>query len=398
MVINYAGIEFKNPFVVASGPASATIEQMKMAEDCGAAGVSAKLTFSKLPFKGKLRTYTVPGEVMVMPIDRRLEGEEGLDLVRKAREQTSLIVFANMSDPGTDIDKWCDLAKKFEQAGAHIIETNFCCPNIGLAGYQLGRGVRPEFMVGGSIGQRPELSRDITRELKKAVNIPVVNKLTPTSLNMAEVALACQEGGADGLSLFGGTSLAAPPVDIYNRGKPVYPLTRNNSFGFISGPWIKLSTYKSVAQVAQNVSIPICASGGISNWRDNVEMIMWGATLTSACTILMWEGFEVIKDIVEGTERFMEEQGYSSYEEMSGLALHHLATPDEIGLIEGAAVVDEDKCIGCGKCVKPAHCDAVELKDGKAHVNPQKCVACSVCVALCPVQAIQIKEAVEAES
>jgi dihydroorotate dehydrogenase/NAD-dependent dihydropyrimidine dehydrogenase PreA subunit len=392
VVINYAGIEFKNPFVVASGPASATIDQVKMAEDCNAAGVSVKLTFSKVPFKSKLRTYSVPGEVMVMPIDRRLEEDEGLELVRRAREETSVIIFANMSDPGTDIDKWCDLARKFEQAGAHIIETNFCCPNIGLASYQLGRGVRPEFMVGGSIGQIPELSRDITRELKKAVNIPVVNKLTPTSLNMAEVALACQEGGADGISLLGGTSLAATPVDIYSRGKPVYPLTWKNSFGFISGPWIKLSTYKSVAQVAQNVSIPICASGGISNWRDNVEMIMWGATLTSACTVLMWEGFEVIKDIVEGTERFMEEQGYSSYEEMRGLALQHLATPDEIGLIEGAAVVDKDKCIGCGKCVKPAHCNAVELKNGKANIDPEKCVACSVCVVLCPVQAIRIEE------
>ncbi len=392
MMINYAGIEFKNPFVVASGPASATIDQIKMAEDCGAAGVSAKLTFSKLPFIGKLRAYSVPGEVMVMPIDKRLEEDEGLELMRKAREQTSLIMFANMSDPGTDVDKWCDLAKKFEQAGAHIIETNFCCPNIGLAGYQLGKSVRPEFMVGGSIGQIPELSRDITRELKKAVNIPVVNKLTPTSLNMANVALACQEGGADGISLFGGTSLAAPPVDIYNRGKPVYPLTKKNSFGFISGPWIKLSTYKSVAQVVQNVNIPVCASGGISNWRDNVEMIMWGATLTSACTILMWEGFEVIKDIVEGTERFMQEQGYSSYEEMQGIALEYLSTPDKIGLIEGAAVVDEEKCIGCGKCTKPAHCNAVELRDGTAHIDPKKCVACSVCVSLCPVQAIEIKE------
>jgi dihydropyrimidine dehydrogenase (NAD+) subunit PreA len=120
-------------------------------------------------------------------------------------------------------------------------------------------------------------------------------------------------------------------------------------------------------------------------------MIMWGATLTSACTVLMWEGFEVIREINEGTERFMEEQGYSSYEEMRGLALQYLATPDEMELLEGTAVVAEDKCIGCGKCVKPAHCDAVELRDGIAHIDPERCVACSVCVVLCPVQAIRIE-------
>jgi TPP-dependent indolepyruvate ferredoxin oxidoreductase alpha subunit len=106
----------------------------------------------------------------------------------------------------------------------------------------------------------------------------------------------------------------------------------------------------------------------------------------------MWEGFEVIKEIVEGTEKFMEEQGYSSYDEMKGLALQHLSTPDEIGLIEGAAVVDEEKCIGCGVCLRPAHCDAVELVDETARVDPQKCVACSVCVVLCPVQAIRIEQ------
>jgi len=390
LIAKFSGIEFKNTFVVASGPASATLEQIKQAEDFGAAGVSAKLTFSKLPFKGKLRTYSIPGQVMVMPIDRRLDEEEGLELVRKAREETSLIIFANISDPGTEIDKWCDLAKKFEQAGAHIIETNYCCPNIGLASYQLGRGVKPEFMVGGSIGQIPELSRKITTAIKETVKIPVVNKITPTALNMAEVAIACQEGGANGISLFGGTSLAATPVDIYNQGKPLYPLTKYNSFGFISGPWIRLSTYKSVAQVCQNVNIPICASGGISNWRDNVEMIMWGATLTSACTVLMWEGFQAIKDIVDGTERFMEEQGFSSYEEMRGLALKHLATPDEIGIIEGTALVDRDKCIGCRKCLKPAHCNAIQMDDGIAQVDSLKCVACSVCINLCPVQAIKI--------
>ena len=188
MKVEFAGIEFKNSFVVASGPASATIDQIKMAEDCGAAGVSAKLTFTRVPFVGKLRAYSVPREVMVMPIDRRLNEDEGLDLVRKAREQTSLVIFANMSDPGTDRDQWCDLAKKFEQAGAHLIETNFCCPNIGLASYQLRQNVKSDFKVGGSIGQVADLSAEITKELKKAVKIPVVNKLTPTALNMADVA------------------------------------------------------------------------------------------------------------------------------------------------------------------------------------------------------------------
>ncbi len=391
--VEFAGRQFKNSFVVASGPVSATLEQVKRAEDSGAAGVSLKLTFPSIPFPGQLRCWSVLDEVMVMPIDRRLGREEGLELCRRCREQTDLVLFANISAPSAEPEAWCDLARAFEQAGAHVVEANFACPNIGLTRQQLGQEVPPGLHVGASIGQVPEAAGAVTRALAGSVRIPVVPKLTPTAVNVAQVARVCEEAGAAGVSVLGGPYLALPPPDIYHGGRPLYPLLEGASFGFISGPAIRHSTYKVTAQVVSAVTVPVCASGGITTWRDNVAMMMYGATLTSACTAIMWHGFERIREIVTGTEKFMAAQGYESYEALRGISLAHLTTSDRLELRPGAAVVDAERCVGCGDCLRPGHCRAITLDArGRAQVDQDACIGCGVCTVLCPTGAIELTD------
>ena len=112
--------------------------------------------------------------------------------------------------------KWVKLYENIQDAG-------FVCRRCGISRPTLRKWYRryKELGIEGlkDLSKRPNNSPNlkITEELKKVVHIPVVSKITPTAPKMAEVATACQEGGADGISLFGGTSLAAPPVDIYNR-------------------------------------------------------------------------------------------------------------------------------------------------------------------------------------
>ncbi len=122
MKVAFAGIDLKNPIVVASGPLTSSLDLLKRAEDHGAAGASLKLTFERVPFPGKLRSYSLPGKGLTFGIDRRLNLDEGLELMRQGKEQTSLVLMANLTHPSSDTEKWVSLARDFEQAGADFFK------------------------------------------------------------------------------------------------------------------------------------------------------------------------------------------------------------------------------------------------------------------------------------
>jgi len=386
-MIKFAGVEFKNPFVVASSPLTATVEMLRKADQAGAAAASTKLTFIEQPFYGQLRMYNDPRVGSIVCHDRRLDLDEGVRLVEEGKRTTSLVIFTNITYEGKDLDGWATLAIAMERAGADLIEANMICPNLGVTARRLGKA---ELGGGALIGQDPELAREITATMKSAVDIPVVCKLTPSVTDITEVALACQEGGADGITL-AGAQFSLPPVDIY-RPERVYPQLRGASYGSLGGPSCRLMGYAALAQTAQAIDIPIVGGGGIENWKHAVEYMMWGATLATACTSIMWRGWEVATKIVRGVDEFMAEQGYSSYEELAGLALNNICANVELEPIPGAPVVDPERCNGCGLCIKPGHCTAIVLEDDLPVIAAELCQGCSICVALCPRGALSFPE------
>jgi dihydroorotate dehydrogenase subfamily 1 len=378
-VIEYAGIEFKNPFVVASSPLTVKPELLKVAEDYGAAAVSTKLTFIKQPFTGSLRMHHNLKEGSIVCHDRRLDLHEGVALIEEGRRITKdLILFANMTHAGGDLEGWARLGKALEEAGAHILEPNLICPNLGLTAQALGE----EAPSGGAIpGQDPKMAYDIVKALKETVDIPVVPKLTPNVTDVTVIARACEDAGADGICLAGG-QLSLPPVDVYHPDA-AYPLLRGASMGSLG--------FAQVASVARRVGVPVVGGGGLETWEHAVQYMMWGATLVTSCTALMWYGFEVIPKVLDGMETFMAEQGYAGYADLIGRAAPLLRAAEDLDVVSGTAVVDADACIGCGRCLKPGHCDAVTLVDKKAVIAPERCLGCSVCAVLCPTAAIAMQ-------
>ncbi|NMB97252.1 MAG: hypothetical protein GYA02_11680, partial [Clostridiaceae bacterium] len=119
-MINYCGVEFKNPMVIASSPLTSKIDRLIEAEKAGAAAVSTKLTFIKQPFYGKLRMHTYLNNGSIICYDRRNDIEESLKLVDEAKKKTSLKLFTNITNDAQDMDGWAYLAKKHEEAGADI--------------------------------------------------------------------------------------------------------------------------------------------------------------------------------------------------------------------------------------------------------------------------------------
>ena len=396
MKVEFAGVALKNPIVIASGPLTSSLDLLKKAEDCGAAGASLKLTFNRVPFPGKLRSHSLPGRGLLFGIDRRLNRDEGLNLMRKAREQTSLVLMANLTSPSSDLDTWVSLSRDFEQAGADMIEANLTCPHIGLPAETLGDRAREELRSGGMIGQIPELCLLITRGLKEAVRIPVVPKPYSNHPRFLESAQAIEKGGADAISISSTMANCLPSPDLYGRGRPRISLLDQVSVGIVSGnPFSKHAGFGKAAMVCKNTRLQVISSGGIATWEDIVETIMWGASAVGVCTHLMWYGFEEIPKMLDGLRRYLEEQRLESLTALRGLALQYLTTPDEIRIREGSAAVAPEKCNGCKRCLKPGHCLAISMEGKKARVEPALCIGCSICVNLCPQKAIRMERSAD---
>jgi dihydroorotate dehydrogenase/NAD-dependent dihydropyrimidine dehydrogenase PreA subunit len=389
-MIEFAGVKFKNPFVVASSPLTSKIEVLQEADRAGAAAASTKLTFIKQPFYGKLRMYNDRRVGSIVCHDRRLDMDEAVRLIDEAKSKTSLVLFSNITHDGEDLEGWATLARAMENAGADLIEANMICPNITLTAKQLAAssdGEKGE--QGGAIaGQDANAARNVARALKESVKIPVVCKLTPNVTDITAIARACEEGGADGVCL-AGAQLSLPPVDIHHPDH-IYPLLQGASMGSLGGPATRLMGYAAVAQTARRINVPLVGGGGLQTWEHAIQFMMWGATLVTACTEIMWRGWDVVTKIVDGMERFRQEEGYGSYGEITGRALANLRPAAELEIIAGSPTVDLERCNGCGICVKPGHCFAVEIVDGKAVIDPVGCYGCGICVAMCPTHALSL--------
>jgi dihydroorotate dehydrogenase len=211
-----AGLKFRNPFLVASGPATKHITQLVEAERCGWGGASLKLAIEPAPYINLDPRYRwwKQKQYLAFSAEKRLTLDEALRLIEKGRKQTKeLIILANIAYTGDKgMDGWLDMARRFVEAGAHGLELNMCCPNMS---FNLKVSGEQEHTVqsGASLGQNAEIVGMATSIISEAVDVPVFVKLTPEGGRIGEVAQACFENGA---SVVGTTAnrLAIPEFDI----------------------------------------------------------------------------------------------------------------------------------------------------------------------------------------
>ena len=377
-------LTLNSPVLVASGPLTDSPDLIRRAEDCGAGCVSTKLTMLSQPVKGYRRMYAVRGMYNFNPSDKRNGLEQGVELIYNTKKITKLPIFTNIAGPGDDLEGWIKLSKAMEEAGADALELNFVCPNMAFS-----KEVCPEKnMAGAQIGQRPDIMSRIATAVKENVSIPVWVKATANNVNHLTTAKALSETAIDGIVVMG-TQVAVPPIDIYNGGRTSMPNLYNNAIGGLVGPVNRMYANRLIANTAMNTKLRIAGGGGICEWKHVVEAIMFGASITPMCTKLLWDGFEVITKINEGLLAFMEEQGYETIEDMRGMALKHLVTPDKLEAVDVLPHFDRDRCVKCGACLKVGSCTALYADEEKnIHVDESKCAFCGLCASLCPRKAI----------
>jgi len=393
--VEVAGLKFRNPFIISSGPASKSVEQLIQAEEVGWAGVSIKLTFDPYPYINLPPRYRWLKDlgIHIFSAERRLVLKEGLKLVEEARKKTKeIIIFANITYSGDKgLSGWAKMAKDFENSGSHAIELNFCCPNMSFNVEEVELNKSDNLRTGASLGLIPEEVESITKAVKSVVKIPVFAKLTPEGGNIVEVARSAIKGGADGITGVG-NRLGMPPLDIDNPAQSIYRLQEGISLGCISGPWLKPLALKDVYQMRVGIgpNFPIIGTGGITNYKDSIEMTMVGADLIGICTEVMLKGFDILPKLIRDTTDYLIKHGKKSFKEIRDSALIYFKPVDKLNIINGYAEIDPNKCSGCGLCERIAHCHAIKLVDKKAIVKIEDCLGCSTCVDICPKKAIKM--------
>lgn len=315
-------------------------------------------------------------------------------LVKKKPRDVRLI--ANIAGLGDFPETTVDTAKRWEELGADLLEVNYSCPMCGS-----NRGAVDDFIsrkfplryVGVLVGDQIDLIEKITKEVVKAVNIPVGVKLSPETgfPRVVELARHLKDAGATWISTMNSAVGIAPP-DIYNRARPLWPFSDGNPFVMASGPWLRMVCYKHVAAIAKFVpGMDISAIGGIFLPEHCIELMMLGSKLVGLCTGMLYKGRNLIRRCNEFIIKFMQEQGYETVEDFVGLGLEYIKPTEELELMEGKIIaeVDQSKCTECGICLDNI-CVAPYLEDGRVMIKAESCIGCGGCVAICPVNAIKL--------
>lgn len=204
-------------------------------------------------------------------------------------------VIANIS--GFSIEEYIECARAMDaQKNVGIIEVNISCPNVHGGGM--------------SFGVSPEAAAEVTKAVKAVTTKPVYIKLSPNVTDIVSIATACEDAGADGVSLI--NTLLAMRIDLKTR-KPVLA----NKMGGLSGSAIFPVALRMVYQVYEAVKIPIIGMGGVSSAEDVIEMMLAGATAVQVGAANLKNPY-ACKEIIEDLPRVMEKYKISSLSEIIG--------------------------------------------------------------------------------
>ncbi len=399
--VQVAGVTFRNPFYVGSGPTSKCVEQLVKADECGWAGASLKLTFDPAPYVSLAPRYGwfTRQKFLAFSAETRLTMEDGLRLAREGRKQCrdDFVVMANITYAGDQpgVEGWVDMAKRFEDAGVHIVELNMCCPNMSYNVRLSGRQDTAH-QTGASLGQNAEALAHIVGEVKRALRIPLFVKLTPEGGRIAEVAHACVQAGADAI---GGTAnrLGIPPVDIRHPTRSPYDLQKQPSMSCLSGPWIRPLAFRDIYEMRKRVGPQprLTAAGGIMELEDVVTAAMCGGDLMCICTGTMLKGFEMLPPLMAELKAYMQEMGYEGFSDMRDVLVEAITPATELTVEPGFAR-EKEPDVPCKIAEKCALCEricpslAIALQGDTPSVDRAKCLACGMCVQLCPLKNFEI--------
>ena len=282
LAVTFAGLEFKNPVTVASGTFGFGREYSNFFDLSQLGGICVKgLTLKAREGNPPPRIAETPMGILNSVglqnpgVDEFIKTE--LPFLRRFNTR----VIANIS--GNTVEEYSLMAEKLSDAAVDMLEVNISCPNIRAGGL--------------AFGTNPKSASSVTKAVKAVSKVPVMVKLSPNVTDICEIALACEDAGADALSLI--NTILGMRIDI-EAGRPVL----KNITGGLSGPAIFPVALRMVWQVCKAVKIPVMGMGGISGAEDAIEMFFAGARLISVGTACFKDPYAPLK-IRQGIEEYL---------------------------------------------------------------------------------------------
>ena len=295
--VNLCGIELTNPVIPASGTFGYGYEFAELYDINVLGTFSFKGTTKDARFGNPTPRIAECTAGMINAVGLQNPGVEAVisrELPR-LKECFHKPVMANVS--GFSVEDYactCEKLDKQEQVG--WLEVNVSCPNVHGGGM--------------SFGTSPEAAAQVTRAVKAVTTKPVIIKLSPNVTDIVSIAKACEDAGADGISLI--NTMLGMRINLRTR-RPVIA----NTMGGFSGSAIFPVAVRMVYQVAKAVSIPVVGMGGVSSAEDVIEMMLAGATAVEVGAANLVNPY-ICRDIVEDLPRVMEKYGINNLNEIIG--------------------------------------------------------------------------------
>lgn len=295
--VNLAGVELKNPVMVASGTFGSGAEYSEFV-DLNRLGAVVTKGVASVPWPGNPApriAETASGMLNAIGLQN-----PGIDLFSKRDlpflEKYDTKVIVNVC--GHSTEEYLDVVERLaDEPRVDMLEINISCPNVKEGGI--------------AFGQDPKAVEAITKAVKAKAKQPIIMKLSPNVTDITVMAKAAEAGGADCLSLI--NTLTGMKIDIERQTFAIA-----NKTGGLSGPAVKPVAVRMVYQVANAVKIPIIGMGGICTAEDAMEFILAGATAVSIGTANFTNPYTIV-EVIDGIEAYMRRHGVEDINELIGL-------------------------------------------------------------------------------
>ena len=295
--VDLCGITLDNPIIPASGTFGFGYEFAELYDINVLGSLSFKGTTLEPRFGNPTPRIAECSSGMLNAVGLQNPGVDKVisEELPKLRRVFSKPVMANVS--GFSIDEYTETVRRLDTVeGIGWFEVNISCPNVHGGGM--------------SFGTSPEMAESVTRAVRDVTDKPIIIKLSPNVTDIVSIALACEAGGADGVSLI--NTLMGMRIDLKKRK----PIIANKTGGF-SGPAIKPVAVRMIYQVFEAVKIPIVGMGGVATAEDVIELMLAGARTVEVGAENLVNPY-ACRDIIADLPRVMENYGIKELKEIIG--------------------------------------------------------------------------------